>query len=421
MKQKIFSILALLLMAVTGAWSEELGTKIYTMDFSSVDSYTFWSQIPSGGSVGIADGALKITNPAEQTKMYDLQLEIGTNITTKAGYTYKIKIEYKTTAAGNVLVVLDPQDNTNYGVEDWNGLPITVSDDFQTFVTEIKNYSIAGTNNRILWQFGKLAATIHIKNVEVYETPTVTLTDGGDLSALSSYTGQAVTLNYTRPFTASKPSTVCLPFAFAKGSEGTYYTFTGITKEASGFVATMTEYAGATLAANTPYLFMPSATGNVDFGGTYTLPATIAPETTTSSDWKFIGTYSSMTYGTAPFSGNVYGFAAQASGDVEVGQFVKGATGATIAPMRCYLTYKDGTEYKASARTRGVSAIDELPQTITVRLISSNGQTTGIGTLDTRTGELSTDGWYTLDGRRLSEKPAKKGLYINDGRKVVIK
>lgn len=31
------------------------------------------------------------------------------------------------------------------------------------------------------------------------------------------------------------------------------------------------------------------------------------------------------------------------------------------------------------------------------------------------------DKWYTLDGRRLSGKPTKKGLYINYGRKIVIK
>ena len=29
--------------------------------------------------------------------------------------------------------------------------------------------------------------------------------------------------------------------------------------------------------------------------------------------------------------------------------------------------------------------------------------------------------WYTLDGRKLDGKPAKKGVYINNGRKVVIK
>jgi hypothetical protein len=29
--------------------------------------------------------------------------------------------------------------------------------------------------------------------------------------------------------------------------------------------------------------------------------------------------------------------------------------------------------------------------------------------------------WYTLDGRKLNGKPTAKGLYINNGRKVVIK
>ena len=29
--------------------------------------------------------------------------------------------------------------------------------------------------------------------------------------------------------------------------------------------------------------------------------------------------------------------------------------------------------------------------------------------------------WYTLDGRRLSGKPTKSGVYVNSGRKVVIK
>ena len=31
------------------------------------------------------------------------------------------------------------------------------------------------------------------------------------------------------------------------------------------------------------------------------------------------------------------------------------------------------------------------------------------------------DYWYSLDGRRLSGKPTQKGIYINNGRKIVIK
>ena len=30
-------------------------------------------------------------------------------------------------------------------------------------------------------------------------------------------------------------------------------------------------------------------------------------------------------------------------------------------------------------------------------------------------------GWYTLDGRRIGDKPTTKGLYIHNGRKVLIK
>ena len=177
----------------------------------------------------------------------------------------------------------------------------------------------------------------------------------------------------------------------------------------------------AALTANTPYLFMPSATGDVDFSGTYTLPATIEASNTESGDWKFYGTYSTLTYGTAPFSGHVYGFAAQAEGDVKAGQFVKATTGATVPPMRCYLTYKDGEQYSEARSLDGLAGSDPMPQTITVRLIDINGQVTSIGTLDTCTSEFTTDGWYTLDGHRLLGKPSKKGLYINNGKKVIIK
>jgi hypothetical protein len=46
---------------------------------------------------------------------------------------------------------------------------------------------------------------------------------------------------------------------------------------------------------------------------------------------------------------------------------------------------------------------------------------TSIGEIDTKTGDVTFDGWYTIDGVRLSEKPSKSGLYINNGRKVIIK
>ena len=80
--------------------------------------------------------------------------------------------------------------------------------------------------------------------------------------------------------------------------------------------------------------------------------------------------------------------------------------------------------------TRGT--IDELPSSIVVRLLSNvgpgnqgdddnQGGTTAIGTLDTETGEIDFGGWYDMSGRKLSAKPTQKGLYIHNGKKVIIK
>ena len=237
-------------------------------------------------------------------------------------------------------------------------------------------------------------------------------------------------VQFTRSFTADKASSICLPFTYTPAaSEGTYYTFAGIEHNGNEYVATMTATA-TTLNANTPYVFMPTATGEVIFSGV----ATKIPDandasalTTTSGNWSFKGTYSPLTYGTAPFDGYVYGFASttktvegEGTEPIQAGQFVHAKTGASVPSLRCYLKYKDGQQF-TGAGARGMTRADEdLPQTITVRFIGANGEVTAIGTLNTQTGEIVTDGWYTLSGTRLSGKPSKRGIYINNGRKVVL-
>ena len=73
-----------------------------------------------------------------------------------------------------------------------------------------------------------------------------------------------------------------------------------------------------------------------------------------------------------------------------------------------------GASY-APSRTASES---NVPTTITVRL--NEGATTGIGTLNTETGEFTFDGWYDLNGRRI-EEPTESGIYINNGKKVLVK
>ena len=251
--------------------------------------------------------------------------------------------------------------------------------------------------------------------------------------------GNIKSVTYNRPFSSGKAATVILPFSYiCNGSEGSeggkFYGFKEVTYDYDQHIWGNT--AVTLLTANTPYLFMPNATTmtfpNISSmtGGVVTLLPTTANDglyggATTDYDWNFHGSYKGKTWTSAS---NDYGFAAQ-SGEavhgeaVEAGQFVRFTTGAFIKPMRCYLSYV-GTSAPAPARglTRA-AATDDLPQSITVRLVSRSGETTAIGTLDTKTGEVTFDSeaWYTLDGVRLSGKPSTKGIYINNGKKIVIK
>ena len=272
------------------------------------------------------------------------------------------------------------------------------------------------STNRTEWTLASMPAYDVELEVEYYDE--VTLTDGSAITALNDYKEQEIWVNYTRSFTNGKTSTVCLPFAYTKKTgDGSFYAFTNIEKEGSEYVATMTEPGTTTLEANTPYLYLPNATDNVDFSGTYEIPASLTAGSTTSNGWTFKGTYETIEWTDAPTG--IYGFSASDTNDgITQGQFVKAGEYVRIQPMRCYL------ENAGFAGARGMKREAEpLPETIKVRLISANGEVTAIGSLLTKTGEVTLDGgaWYSMDGRRTEGKPTAKGVYVNNGKKVIIK
>ena len=270
--------------------------------------------------------------------------------------------------------------------------------------------------------------------------------DGTSLETVSipvNITVNSVTLN--RTFTHDKCATLMLPFSLSDGQSlngGILYKFDGVNNGEGDWVATLSEFTSP-LKANTPYLIKPNGNMTDDKitfdlnGGTVTLNTTTAGEDSNEKDdlWDFIGTYSYIKWtsdtGDQDYStereaeiGKVYGFAAVEKTGIHVGDFVRVASGAKIRPMCAYLKWKGSIPNNARALTRGAANDDtELPQRITVKLVSASGETTAIGTLDTTTGEVSFDSeaWYTLDGVRLSGKPTKKGLYINNGKKIVIR
>ena len=54
-------------------------------------------------------------------------------------------------------------------------------------------------------------------------------------------------------------------------------------------------------------------------------------------------------------------------------------------------------------------------------VMNFDGETTGISNTDRTDYTDKADAWYTVNGVRLSAKPTTKGMYIKNGKKVVVK
>ena len=408
--------MALLLTVATGAWAQDPDP----IDLTPSADGTVWtlSTMPE------YDVELEVTYYTDAELDQMAADEVIAKITAIGTVTYTPESKALIDAARTAYDALTADQQalvTNYS---------TLTDAETTYTTAEETAYTEGVeltkNPDGTWSLAATPAFDVELEVEYYDE--VTLTDGEAITGLDTYKGQEIWVNYTRSFTADKPSTVCLPFAYTKKpGDGSFYEFTGIEKVGSEYIATMTEPGTSTLTANTPYLYKAATTGDADFSGTYAIPASIEAGTTISGDWTFKGTYSTIEWTSAP-GDPTYGFSAQdANAGITQGQFVKVGSYVRIKPMRAYLQYNGSDSQFINARslTRAAATTsdDTLPETIGVRLISANGEVTAIGTLYTRTGEVSFDSeaWYTLDGKRLNAKPNTKGIYVNNGKKVVIK
>ena len=76
-----------------------------------------------------------------------------------------------------------------------------------------------------------------------------------------------------------------------------------------------------------------------------------------------------------------------------------------VAAHRCWIQLATGGTGGALARMLNIDWPD--------------GSATGISTINA--GDTDSDNWYDLNGRKLQGKPQKKGLYIRNGQKMVVK
>jgi len=246
---------------------------------------------------------------------------------------------------------------------------------------------------------------------------------------------------YTRTFKEGVAATLCLPFEVSSDQISLYgqvYTFAGVDKSGELWEVVMQEAnkTSSALTAYRPYLFLPyifNSKGKdlpITFHGNVASLA-IAGNVIQEEDhnigsfWTFQGVtyYYAWNEGHANL-GKIYGFAAQNySTTVNPGDFVKAAAGANIAPFRAFLQFTSGV---SSAPRRGAADQEALPSRMSVRLVDADGTVTAIGNLSIDNGQWKMDNWmegewYTLDGRRLNSAPSTRGIYMKNGKKVIVK
>lgn len=291
-----------------------------------------------------------------------------------------------------------------------------------TAVSDISAFTFSNTNNNCLYLLPSGATVpddLSGKNVVCGDAATsITIDDASDFFSPINFT--AGNISYTRTFTTpaggkSGWTTLMLPFNvssvtcedlgdvdwFRNSSDtGKNFWLRSFTGDASGKV--YFDFAQS-ITANTPYLIaVPGDTWGDSYrmtGRAVTFSATNADITATNYSNPFV-------------SGNNYEFC--------------GSTASTSV-KDVYLLNAAGSKFAKQTSSTSVDAFRAWINPISISSLSmaslsiSAPETNGIITMQIGTGSPSANGWYTMSGTRLDSRPVAKGLYIYQGKKIIIR
>lgn len=257
------------------------------------------------------------------------------------------------------------------------GIPVTPA------VTDVRrnfdNYSLKLNEDYIPSYSNNTAlgtGTVTINGMGNYAGVTGTKTfDITKRVVISGATGNYSTYYHNETVTLDKPSGLAV------------YTITSVDWETGN--TTLSDQLGS-IPPNTPVLLYKNGNCN----GTYHLKVVTASSASPSPDFK--GVTADTPYNTL-MSDN------KAIYVIKGGQFYR-ATSGTLKANHCYLAMPNTDSNPAPAR---------------MMFGSGDGDATGIDVPVVE--EENGNDWYSLDGRKLQKRPTQKGVYISNGKKVVIK
>ena len=384
----------------TNKWDGSSWTTFYNdyANFKAQGAAKVFKATVSDGKVGL-------------TEVKDKIVPAGTAVVLKTGESNNFVQLNRTTDAST-----DSQHNDLYAVN----TPTYIPNKLDTIYKNCTFYVFSNTGgvgfyrylgdmmpqNEAFLALPKGAATPQMMPVVEVETLSDNSSNGATLSAWAADGKTRNVMLVGRTFYKDGDwNTLCLPFAMTANQVAAQLNPTKLmtlsTSSFSGGTLTLNFEDATTIEAGKPYIVKWTAGGanieNPIFTGVTVSNAT-APIETVSVD--FIGITSPVTL-TGGDRTKLYLGAANTlyypSADV------------TINSCRAYFELKGG-----------ISAGDK-PNSVQTFVLNFGGEETDIIPIENGRLKRENEFWFSIDGRKLTDKPSAKGIYINNGHKVVIK
>lgn len=222
--------------------------------------------------------------------------------------------------------------------------------------------------------------------------------DAQPFKAMKDFKAAQVTLK--RTFEAggvAKKATIYLPYDIPQADAvllGNFYEY----KKRDGLIVDMESVTTGGLKANKPYIFQAKEGGVTD-----PMVRVVDVKANPVETEGFKGVYERKDY-----EPGMYCYAGENRGGVTVGKFVEMGPGSYVPPFRAYMIGGGAPSY-AIAWDGIVEEFDDVTEVKTIE------------TKKTVASEKTSEGWWTMNGMRLTDKPKKAGLYIFNGKMVVVK
>ena len=267
------------------------------------------------------------------------------------------------------------------------------------------------------------ADTMQLTELQLWVKNSVSLADNADNSGvIGNYLGETseVTLTGRKLYKDGTWNTLCLPFSMTAEQVSAQLAPAALMEldTEAGTYEHITGFENGTL-----YLNFKNA-GSIEAGKPYIIKwNATTPDYITDPVFSNVTISNALTQvqsddGTVAFVGNYSPVSIGEGGDNTM--LYLGADNTLYYPSSAMVIGACRAYFQLNGITAGTPT-DPQSANVLQFMLNFGEESTGIENVQHSTFNVQPEGWFTLDGRRLSGKPTTKGIYLRGGRKVVVK